>query len=46
LLNYSLAEKIEFTQHLKEIGSAQLRQLEIIQGNACRASNAGWKDIP
>ena len=45
MLNYSLAEKTEFTQHLKEIGTAQLRELEIVQGNAGRGSHAGWKDI-
>jgi hypothetical protein len=45
LLNHSSAQEIEFTQHLKEIGTAQLRQLEIIQGNARCGSHAGWKDI-
>jgi len=45
LLNYSSAEEIEFTQHLEEIGTAQLRQLEIIQGNARCGSHARWNDI-
>jgi hypothetical protein len=45
LLNYSFTEKTEFTQHLKEIGTAQLRELEIIQGNTGRGSDAGWKDV-
>jgi hypothetical protein len=44
LLNYSSAKDAEFAQHLKEIGTAELSKLQMVQRGAGRRSHAWWKD--
>src|SRR5207302_3648558 len=44
LFNDSPAKHAEFAQHLEEIGTAKLRQFQMIQRRAGRRSYARWKD--
>ena len=44
LLDYLSAKDVKFAQHLKKIGTAKLRQLQLIQRGASRAAHSWWKD--